>query len=375
MPLPNTTPRPQVLVVDDVAENRELLRDVLAEGGYETLAAEDGKEAIAQAIQHKPALILLDIMMPEMDGYTALEALKDNPETCDIPVIFMTALSDVQNKVKGIKMGAVDYITKPFQFAEVLVRVHTQVKIARLQHELVEANTELEAANELKSRFFRIARHDLRNPIAVVQLTLDFLKNMCETQRPLLEFEHKIDLLRRACDQIEKISENYLDNEQVFSLMHALELAPQDVVQRVRQIVEECEPYAREKKIRLTFSPLVSSAQVEIDECRFNQAVTNLISNALKFSAYETRVDVRVESVAGAIQVSVKDEGPGVPESERSRLFQEFAKLSNKPTGGETSSGLGLWICQKVIEAQKGSVGADFPPDGGSVFWVRLPYP
>ena len=371
--LPSSAKAPIILVVDDTPENIGVLMEVLCEDGYDVRVAENGRVALDQAKQLNPHLILLDIMMPEMDGYETIEALKNSPETVEIPVIFMTALSEACDKVRGFKLGAVDYITKPFEHEEVLARVRTHIKISRLQHELFEANQYLEEANELKGKFFRIARHDLRNPIAVVQLTLEFLKNQCSTRKPLEDFEHKLDLMKRASVQIQNIVDNYLDNDEVVALLQDIHLEEGILNELVVEVIEECRVYAAMKGMQLSFCCEEVSYRVFSDRSRLHQALSNLVSNAIKFSPHKSRINVLLEREGDEVVVKVEDFGPGVPEHEREKLFTEFAKISNKPTGGEPSSGLGLWICRKMMEGQHGSAGAYFPEDGGSVFWLRLP--
>lgn len=364
---------PLILVVDDTPENIGVLMEVLSDAGYELRMAENGRVAIEQARQLQPDLILLDIMMPEMDGFATIEALKSNPSTVEIPVIFMTALSEASDKVKGFQLGAVDYVTKPFEHEEVLARVGAHVKLSRLQHELIEANEHLEEANELKAKFFRIARHDLRNPIAVVQLTIEFLKSQCTTNKPIQDFEHKLDLMKRAAVQMQEIVENYLDNEDVLSLLQDA-LCHEGVVNDVvNEVIEQCRVYAVTKDIRVSLVHEDPQVRVVFDRSRYHQALSNLITNAIKFSPPGSSVHLMLTCEENDVVVRVKDNGPGVKEHERSKLFTEFGKVSNKPTAGESSSGLGLWICRKMIEAQDGSVGADFPEEGGSVFWIRLP--
>ncbi len=373
MPDITNAKQPLVLIVDDVDENLMLMTDVLTNDNYRTLCAKNGKEGVEMALLHKPDIILMDIMMPLMDGFTATGILKSHAETYDIPVIFITALADTHSKIEGFKQGAVDYIPKPFQVTEVIARVNTHVKLARLQRELVEINQELEAANELKNKFFRIARHDIRNPIAILQLTLEFLKNQCPSRPALADFQHKLDLMYRASAQIEQIADNYLDNDHIFSLMEGVNLKPKEIISLVRQVVEDCQPYAEQKHILLDLNAEISALEVLLDKSRFQQALINIVGNAIKFSPHNTRIDVNVKCDQSRVNIYVRDQGPGILEEERSRLFQEFGKLSNKPTGGETSSGLGLWICHKIIEAQNGEVGADFPEGGGSIFWISLP--
>ena len=368
---------PLILVADDTPENIGVLMELFQAYSYEVRFAENGRVALQRAKEQRPDIILLDVMMPEMDGFETMKHLRETPETAEIPVMFMTALTQTSDKVRAFDMGAVDYITKPFEHQEVVARIQTHIKIARLQKRLKETNRKLEEANHLKNKFFRIARHDLRNPIAIIQLSADFIKHQCGTGKLVDDFEHKLDHIKRASAQMIEIVNNYLDNDELLALLDDLHKRSTRINEIVQQVVDETILYAQAKNINIYYQDHSSKeVWLDLDGSRMIQAISNLLNNAVKFSPEESNVFVQLmmdPNSENSILFEVKDQGPGIQEEDRDKLFGEGVKLRNKPTGNETSTGLGLWICKKIVEAHDGETGAYFPDGGGSVFWIRLP--
>ncbi|MBL9216509.1 MAG: hybrid sensor histidine kinase/response regulator [Opitutaceae bacterium] len=350
-----------ILIVDDTPANLSVLVDTLSEAGYQLMVAEDGEDALAQTARTKPDLILLDVMMPGLDGFETCRQLKEQPGTRDIPVIFMTALNETAEKVKAFSSGAVDYITKPIQHEEALARIGTHLTIRRLRREL-------EQQLALKERFMRIASHDLRNPLCLILVSGELARRKGASP----EVAEYLESIHASAGQMRRIIDTFL-NVRKPGPDHRGPPGRVDLNLLAAAIVAQHEPAAERKQVALVLELDESLPLARADAGHAYQALTNYISNALKFIAPGGYVAVRSRPVDFRVRLEVQDNGPGVPPAERGALFTEFARLSNLPTGGEESTGLGLSIVKQLIESEQGAVGADFPPGGGSVFWFELP--
>lgn len=352
--------RDTVLVVDDNSINLKVLANCLSKAGFKVLAAEDGPAALDLALKGKPDIILLDVMMPGMDGFETCTHLKENPVTRDIPVLFLSARSEIDDKVKGFNSGAADYITKPYRDAEVLARVNTHLTIARQKREL-------EAALLEREHFMRIAAHDLRNPLSVVM----FLANAGSTDHEIPEdLRESFVGIEKGATQMKAIIDDFL----ALQLVQVRQDAgmPFDLARLIALVVEQQGLVARGKGTVIENQASNQPKLARGDGDRVHQILSNYLSNAIKYSPPKSLVKVTLHSEEKKWRVEVSDQGPGVSEKERDKLFVEFGRISNKPTGGEQSTGLGLAIVKKLAASMGGRVGADFPASGGSVFWLEL---
>ena len=346
-----------ILIVDDNPVNLRVIANCLSKAGYKVLAADDGLSAIELVESSKPNIILLDVMMPGIDGYETCERLKATSRTRDIPILFLTARSETTDKVKGFQVGGADYITKPYQEAEVLARVKTHLTISRQRAELDQMLKERE-------RFMKIAAHDLRNPLSVII----FIATM---EWPASEVVNAFSKIERAASQMKAIIDDFLSLQ---ILQEKIEGAKaMDLKHLVEQVIEQQSSAAKAKGITLKFESSSDSTPASGSTGYAHQILTNYVSNAIKYSPLQTQVVVSTISDKALWRVEVKDQGPGVPAKERDQLFTEFARISNKPTAGETSTRLGLSVVKKLAETIGGRAGASFPDSGGSVFWFEVP--
>ena len=350
-----------ILIVDDTPANLSVLVDTLSEAGYQLMVAEDGEDALAQTARSQPDLILLDVRMPGLGGFETCERLKSNPKTHSIPVIFMTALTDTQEKVRAFACGAVDYITKPIQHEEALARIGTHLTIRRLRREL-----EQELA--LKERFMRIAGHDLRNPLCLILMSGELARRKGATP----EVAEYLSSIHASAGQMRRIIDTFL-NVRKTGPEGRSPPGRVDLNLMAAAVVAQNEPAAERKQITISVEPADLLPLVKVDAGHAYQALTNYVSNAIKFLPAGGQVIVRSEASEMSVRITVQDNGPGVPPADRARLFTEYARLSNRPTAGEESTGLGLAIVKQLIESEHGAIGADFPEAGGSTFWFELP--
>lgn len=353
-----------ILIVDDTPANLGVLVETLGAAGYRLMVAEDGEEALAQTEQTRPDLILLDVMMPGIDGFETCRRLKQREATRDVPVLFMTALSETGDKVKAFAAGGVDYITKPIEHEEALARVRTHLTLRRLRRELEEQLA-------LKEKFMQVAGHDLRNPLCLILMSGALARREKNVPPRVLAC---LDNIADSTMQMRRIIDTFLEIRGPAEGGGAVGRADLRLI--AKAAVRQHSLAAEQKEIALSCEeeggelPLAAC-----DAALAYQAFANYVSNALKFTRRGGRVTVRVRGGAGGrmLRVEVADSGPGVAEGERGKLFRERAGVSVKPTGGEETHGVGLSIVKHLIESQCGIVGADFPAGGGSVFWFEVP--
>jgi two-component system, sensor histidine kinase and response regulator len=350
-----------ILIVDDTPANLGVLVETLGSSGYQLMVAEDGEEALAQTAQTQPDLILLDVMMPGIDGFETCRRLKARETTRDVPVLFMTALNETADKIKAFAAGGVDYITKPIEHEEALARVRTHLALRSLHRQVEEQLA-------LKERFMRIASHDLRNPLFLILLAARTARRQPGVPDSVIRHLEEIG---ESATHLGRIIETFLelrpaDGDSTNPGRVDLNLVGTAVARQHAAAAER-------KQITLATEFADALPLVRCEGPLAYQAFANLTSNALKFTPPGGSVRIATRAVSARVRVEVHDTGPGVPLEERERLFREYPGLSPRPTAGEESHGIGLAIVKQLVESQSGAVGAEFPGSGGSVFWFELP--
>ncbi|GAK60014.1 response regulator receiver sensor signal transduction histidine kinase [Candidatus Vecturithrix granuli] len=360
-----------ILVIDDSPKNLRIFLDQLTQVGFKILIAPGGQDALQQLEQIKPDLILLDVLMPDLDGFETCARLKANESTKNIPVIFMTALSDPLDKVKGFEVGGVDYITKPFQYEEAIARIHTHLMIYRLQQQLEEQNNQLKQLNESKDKFFSMIAHDLRSPFSslrgLIQFTSQNMQGWSKTK-----IEEVINILEHATDNLYALIENLL----TWSRIHrdAFDFQPQylHLQKIVAQEVELFNSIAGQKHITL-INHITEPLEVYADANMLDAVLRNLLSNAIKFTYPGGRIDVAAAQDKRNITISVTDTGIGLSQENIAKLFRLDDRYKQLGTAKEKGTGLGLILCKEFIEKNGGTIGVTSQPDQGSTFFFTLP--
>ncbi len=418
------TPKGNILVVDDIAENLHLLSNTLTEQGYDVRGVINGSMALRVAHSALPDLILLDIKMPDMSGYEVCQRLKATESTRHIPVIFLSALNEVIDKVKAFEVGGVDYISKPFQIQEVLARVENQLTIQRLQKQLwtknlalESTNQELERSNRELEQFAHVLCHDLNQPLQSIILHTDML-NINYQDRLDMKGERYIRKIRDSSLRMKTFMQDLLVYAKVGA--DSQEITSTDCNIVLEQVLDNLKAAISEKNALITYDSLPT---VNVSQTQLIQLFQNLISNAIKFQAPGTspQVKVSVKPVDNSNVVcggqdtgmlasrdtdhgilaevgrvysinatgfqengrnnlehggnywlfGVHDNGIGMKPDQRSHIFEIFQRLhSNQDYPG---TGIGLATCKKIVENHGGQIGVESEPGVGSTFYFTLP--
>jgi two-component system sensor histidine kinase/response regulator len=360
-----------ILVIDDSSLDRKLISKVLERQQFRVFSVGSGEEGIAMIESVKPDLILLDIMMDGMDGLETCKILKKMPDCQNVAIIFVTEKADSNTILQAFSEGATDYITKPYRIKEAMARIETHLKVRSLLEKHEEFIKALTQANTEKSKFLGIASHDLKNPL----ISINGLSSLLASG--------KFGAL--SSSQAEMVSSIYEASEAMLALVDDLfdvalietgqlnvEIDEVDLNSMVKTSVNLYRVTAEKKDIEIDFVGRDVPEKVLCDKRQVRRVMDNLLSNAIKFSEPGTTISVILESDHDWVFFRVADEGPGIPVDEFDKLFGSFSKTSVNPTGGETSTGLGLNICKKVMEAHGGEIYAENLPEKGAQFSVQL---
>jgi len=349
-----------LLVVDDNEDNRDMLSRRLKRHGFWVDVAEDGSKALELIDAQKFDLVLLDIMMPGISGLDVLKRVRERHSITDLPVIMATAKDHTEDIVGALKMGANDYVTKPLDFAVVMARVQTHLAIKRL--------------SELKDDFLRIASHDLKNPLTVILTSAKMLQKKTPPGANMTPEMHEVILkmIRRSVE-MQRIIEDFLDFQALEDGRLELIRQPVDLNSIAKQVIENNSDYAQQKNVELDSELDPTLPPIEADGARLAQVVNNLVSNAVKFGPPGSRAVVRTFKKDQVVEFQVCDSGPGLKPEDLKNVFRKYARLSNKPTGGEKSSGLGLAICKQLVDLHGGEIGVMNNTGCGATFWFNVP--
>ncbi|HBE36586.1 MAG TPA: hybrid sensor histidine kinase/response regulator [Cyanobacteria bacterium UBA11368] len=384
-----------ILIVDDTPENLQVLSATLSDRGYKVRGVIKGTMAIRAAKSAPPDLILLDIKMPDLTGYEVCEQLKIDPQTKEIPVIFISALDEVLDKVKAFEIGGVDYITKPFQVEEVLARVEHQLTIKRLQKQLVSQNQQLQqeiierkkaeeaaaAASKAKSQFVANMSHELRTPLNAI---LGFTQVLLRDRHLSSEQVENLRIINRSGEHLLDLINDVLDFSKIEAGIIGLYETSFDLYRLLDSLEEMFQIKCEQKNLLLNFlvSPYVPQF-VKTDEKKLRVCLTNLLGNAIKFTTSGS-VTLRVKAVFGAqspagelpitnyqLIFEVEDTGPGIATAEIDTLFDAFvqAEAGKKAVEG---TGLGLTITRSYVEIMGGKITVSSICGQGTIFKFNI---
>jgi signal transduction histidine kinase len=345
---------PNILIVDDKPANVLLLVKMLKERGYNPRPVLSGKLALQAAQTEPPDLILLDIMMPEMNGYEVCEHLKADATLKDIPVIFISALDGTIDKVKAFRVGGVDYVTKPFQFEEVYARIQTHLELRRLE--------------KLRDEFTHMVIHDLGNPLLVIFSFLDILE-FNERQNLSANAQRFITLARLSAEELHNMITSILDVSKMGAGEMKLKCEPCDLAALIRVVLDSNHPFPGNRTVILDApeTPLTVMADVSL----LRRVLQNLIGNALSYTQSGGGISIAVTTSPSDVRVAVTDKGPGIAPEYHKRIFEKFGQVEDQTN--RVGTGLGLTFCKLTVEAHGGRIGVESEVGKGSTFWFTLP--
>lgn len=364
-----------ILVVDDTPANLQLLVSNLSQHGYHVRAVTDGRLALMAANAAPPDLILLDVMMPNMDGYQVCQAIKANEKLKDIPVIFISALDETLDKIKGFRSGGSDYVSKPFQFDEVLARVETHLTLYRQKQALERARAQdqqyFAKLTQLKNDFVSTASHDLKNPLTNIKLVVDLLKR----HRKFDDEELMVKYLETIDHQVVKMQTLIKDMLDLVRLEtgRALVYEPMAMSQFIRETLAEFAFPAEQKEITLLFTPSNPEIFIYVDHKQMQHVLHNLISNAIKYTPRGGQVEVVLQKEKEHCHLQIVDTGLGIPEEDVPYIFDRFYRVKNEAHIAIEGTGLGLSIVKSIVEQHQGEIWVDSTLGRGSTFHIVLP--
>ena len=426
----SNTSKGNILIVDDTPENLRLLSNALMERGYKVRSVINGAMALMGAKAAPPDLILLDINMPQMNGYQVCEALKADEKTCDIPVIFISALDEVVDKVKAFALGGRDYITKPFQLEEVLARIENQLTIRHLQKQLQQQNQQLK--QEIRDRhkaeqalriFLHSVSHDLRNPVTGMLMVLKNLlsrpaskesgvgsepERATDSQSGTIPLRSILERMAASCERQLNLINALVETHEYEVWGVPLQCQPLPLHTLTQKLLEEWQPMLTNHQV--TWQNLVSEELPPLyaDPNQLWRVFSNLIGNALKYNSPGIRLTLNAEVIDSElgdgetggwgdgetgrwgnvtqsfsfpvpspqskipmIRCCVTDDGVGMTTEQCDRLFELYTRGAS--TQRTTGLGLGLYLCRQIIRAHGGEIGVITRPDCGATFWFTIP--
>jgi len=362
----------KILIVDDDRLNLKILQGILRGEGYILETADSGERALEVYAIFQPDLVLLDVVMSGMNGLDTCRTLQAKYGSEAAPVIFITAKTQSDDVVEGLRAGGVDYLPKPFRANEAVARIRTHLYSRVLSEQQRSLVDQLSKANEAKNRFLGMAAHDLRNPLASIRGLAEFLQDAAIGPLNPEQLE-LVQMIQATSHQMLHQVNELLDVATIEAGALKIHPEPTAIVDLVSHVVHLMNMEAAKKNTRVHLVHPAVVPVLPLDPQKFRQVVENLVSNAVKYSPPGANITVEIASNQSSVSLSVRDEGPGIPDGERDKLFKDFGRLSVKPTGGEKSTGLGLAICRNIVEAHRGTITAENLAARGCEFRVTLP--
>lgn len=362
----------KILIVDDVMSNVLLLKVLLTNEKFAIATASNGRQALEQVEKENPDLVLLDVMMPDMSGFEVAQHLKSNPNTADIPIIFLTALNSTADIVKGFQVGANDFISKPFNKEELIIRVTHQISLVAAKRLILSKTEELQRTIAGRDKLYSVIAHDLRSPMGSIKMVLNMLILNLPSEKIGAEMYELLTMANQTTEDVFSLLDNLL--KWTKSQIGKLNVVYQDVdlVEVTDGVIEIFSMVASLKKIRIReMKPEKMMVNANIDMLK--TVVRNLLSNAIKFSKENSEVLVKMEEVDGMAVVSVQDYGCGISEEGQKKLLHTDTHFSTFGTNNEEGSGLGLLLCKDFVVKNGGKLWFTSKEGEGSIFSFSIP--
>ena len=362
----------KILIVDDVMSNVLLLKVLLTNEKFAIATASNGRQALEQVEKENPDLVLLDVMMPDMSGFEVAQHLKSNPNTADIPIIFLTALNSTADIVKGFQVGANDFISTPFHKEELIIRVTHQISLVAAKRLILSKTEELQRTIAGRDKLYSVIAHDLRSPMGSIKMVLNMLILNLPSEKIGAEMYELLTMANQTTEDVFSLLDNLL--KWTKSQIGKLNVVYQDVdlVEVTDGVIEIFSMVASLKKIRIReMKPEKMMVNADIDMLK--TVVRNLLSNAIKFSKENSEVLVKMEEVDGMAVVSVQDYGCGISEEGQKKLLHTDTHFSTFGTNNEEGSGLGLLLCKDFVVKNGGKLWFTSKEGEGSIFSFSIP--
>lgn len=362
----------KILIVDDVMSNVLLLKVLLTNEKFAIATASNGRQALEQVDKENPDLILLDVMMPDMSGFEVAQHLKSNPKTADIPIIFLTALNSTADIVKGFQVGANDFISKPFNKEELIIRVTHQISLVAAKRLILSKTEELQRTIAGRDKLYSVIAHDLRSPMGSIKMVLNMLILNLPAEKIGDEMYELLTMANQTTEDVFSLLDNLL--KWTKSQIGKLNVVYQDVdvVEVTDSVIEIFNMVASLKKIEIReVKPGKMIVNADIDMLK--TVVRNLLSNAIKFSKESSEVLVQMEEKDGMAVVSVQDHGCGISEDGQKKLLHTDTHFSTFGTNNEEGSGLGLLLCKDFVTKNGGELWFTSKEGEGSTFSFSIP--
>lgn len=361
----------KILIVDDVTSNVLLLKILLTNEKFQICTASNGHQCVEVARSEHPDLILLDVMMPELNGFDTAVILKKDPLTADIPIIFLTALNSPSDLVHGFQVGAHDFLTKPFNKEELIMRVMHQISLVAAKRYIIEQNEKLKRIISNRDKMYSVIAHDLRSPMASIRMVLNLCVNVVTPDMVGEEIFGLLDKANRESEETHDLLDNLL--KWTKSQTGRLEVAYQNLEldDIVPGVVDIFTMIAEMKKIKLQYIPSEEHLKVRVDNDMMKTVVRNFISNAIKFTPEGKGIEVYYKKSGEFAKISVRDHGVGIAPERIDTLFHKGETTYG--TGGEEGSGLGLQLCADFARKNGGDVMVESTLGEGSTFSFLVP--
>jgi two-component system sensor histidine kinase/response regulator len=361
----------KILIVDDVVSNVLLLKILLSNEKFQVCTANCGEVCIEQTNAEKPDLILLDVMMPGIDGFQTADILKKNPETQNIPIIFLTALNNPSDLVHGFQVGASDFLTKPFNKEELLVRVMHQIELVAAKRYIEKQNAELRATISNRDKMYSVIAHDLRSPMASIRMVLNLVVSAVPPETVGEELFGLLDRANKESEEVHDLLDNLLKWTKSQTGRLNVVLQDLDLNDIISGVVDIFEMIALTKNIKLEYQ-CEKNLVVRADNDMLKTVVRNFMSNAVKFSPEGSTIEINVVRENDDFAcVSVHDHGVGIAPERIDSIFHKGE--STYGTGGEEGSGLGLQLCADFARKNGGDVRVESVLGEGSTFSLLIP--
>lgn len=352
----------KVLIVEDELLNIEIYKELLEEK-YQLSVAETGKKCVALMERDTPDIVLLDVMLPDASGIELCRRFKSDHLLRHIPIVIVTTLDSPEDKIKALEAGANDYLNKPVDRTELFLKVQNHLTILEQYRLIKEQNEEI-------SRYVGMIVHDLKNPLAIIMGYIDLLKDMTDNNT---KKQYLARVNKSAGKMLESISA-ILDVQKIYRSSFNIKQEKFELNRRIKEISAEWKILAGQKRIGLNLVLDTNISFVNGDSRKFKDILENLVSNAVKYSPPDSTVTIATRKLANTFaRITIKDEGLGLSEEDKVKVFHEYQKLSATPTGGESSTGLGLSIVRRMVDLMGGEVGVESEgKNKGAAFWFTL---